>query len=61
MSLPLAILFESVLHRDGLVHQVLIVQRLQGGIGRVKVVVRDETVSLGFPRLWVSCDLSDVT
>lgn len=57
MPFTLAILFESVLNVDGLVHQVLAVHGLNRLIGRFERVVRDEAIAHRLPRIEVALDL----
>jgi hypothetical protein len=58
MSFTLSILLERILHGNGLIHEVLVVHRFNGGIRVIKVVVGDKAVALGFAGLWVPCNLS---
>jgi hypothetical protein len=57
VALALAVLFEGVLDRDGLVHEELAVHGLDRGVGRFEVRVGHEAIALRLPRLRVARDL----
>ena len=57
MTLALAVLFERVLDRDGLVHEELPFHGLDSRVGRFEVGVGYESVTLRLSRLCVAGDL----
>lgn len=57
MPLPFAVLLERELDSDGFVGEELAIHRLDRRVGRLEVVVRNETVAFGLARRRVACDL----
>lgn len=57
MTFAVTVLFERILHRDRLVHQILIVHGFYRSVRVIKVVVGNKAVALGLSGLRVPSDL----